>query len=252
MKFIGLLSGGKDSVYNIMQCVKHGHELVAVAHLQPPPKVNELDSFMYQTVGSEAVRGIAECLGVPIFVRTIEGGQVRADLDYVQTDGDEVESMYALVKEAVEALRLQGTEVEALSSGAILSTYQKNRVENVCARLGLSSLAYMWQRDQPELLAEMVDSGLTAILLKVACMGLDRRHVGKTLGQLQPYLLRIKDEYGVNVCGEGGEYETFVVDAPVFKKRIVIDESEIVEHSKDYFAPVVYMRILKYHTESKD
>lgn len=252
MKFIGLLSGGKDSVYNIMQCIKHGHELVAVAHLQPPPKVNELDSFMYQTVGSEAVRGIAECLDVPIFIRTIEGVQVRADLEYVQTDGDEVESMYTLIKEAIETLRLQGIEVEALSSGAILSTYQKNRVENVCARLGLSSLAYMWQRDQPELLAEMVDSGLTAILLKVACMGLDRRHVGKTLGQLQPYLLRIKDEYGVNVCGEGGEYETFVVDAPVFKKRIVIDESEIVEHSKDYFAPVIYMHILKYHTESKD
>lgn len=207
MRFIGLLSGGKDSVYNIMECIKHGHELVAVAHMQPPPKVNELDSFMYQTVGSEAVRGIAECLGVPIFIRTIEGGQKRADLEYVKTDGDEVESLYLLLQEAIEALLREGVRVEAVSSGAILSTYQKNRVENVCERLGLTSLAYMWEREQPELLGEMIESGLTAILIKVACMGLDRRHVGKTLGQLQAYLLRIKEEYGVNVCGEGGEYE---------------------------------------------
>lgn len=251
MKFIGLLSGGKDSVYNIMECIKNGHELVAVAHLQPPPKVNELDSFMYQTVGSEAVRGIAECLDVPIFIRTIEGGQKRADLDYVKTEGDEVESLFLLLQEAIEALRLKNVTVEAVSSGAILSTYQKNRVENVCERLGLTSLAYMWQRDQPELLAEMIENGLTAMLIKVACMGLDKRHVGKTLGQLQPYLLRIKDEYGVNVCGEGGEYETFVLDAPIFKKRIVIDEFKLVEHSKDYFAPVIYMHILKYHVEAK-
>lgn len=238
-------------MYNIMECIKNGHELVAVAHMQPPPKVNELDSFMYQTVGSEAVRGIAECLGVPIFIRTIEGDQKRPDLDYVETAGDEVESLYLLLQEAVEALRLEHVAVEAVSSGAILSTYQKNRVENVCGRLGLVSLAYMWQREQPELLAEMIESGLTAILIKVACMGLDGRHVGKTLGQLQPYLLRMKDEYGVNVCGEGGEYETFVLDAPIFKKRIVIDEFELVEHSKDCFAPVICMHILKYHIENK-
>lgn len=252
MKFIGLLSGGKDSVYNIMECIKNGHELVAVAHMQPPPQVNELDSFMYQTVGSEAVRGVAECLGVPIFIRTIEGSQKREDLDYVKTDGDEVESLYLLLQEAIEALRREHVTVEAVSSGAILSMYQKNRVDNVCERLGLTSLAYMWRRDQTELLAEMIENGLTAMIIKVACIGLDGRHVGKTLAQIQPHLLRIKEEYGVNVCGEGGEYETFVVDAPIFKKRIVIDESEFVEHSKDYFSPVIYMRILKYHTEDKD
>ena len=53
--------------------------------------------------------------------------------------------------------------------GAILSDYQRVRVENVCGRLGLISLAYLWRRDQKELLQEMIDSRLHAIIIKVSC-----------------------------------------------------------------------------------
>lgn len=62
------------------------------------------------------------------------------------------------------------TEVdfEAISVGAILSDYQRVRVENVCSRLGLVSLAYLWRRDQKELLQEMIDSQLHAIIIKVS------------------------------------------------------------------------------------
>lgn len=62
------------------------------------------------------------------------------------------------------------TEVdfEAISVGAILSDYQRVRVENVCSRLGLISLAYLWRRDQKELLQEMIDSRLHAIIIKVS------------------------------------------------------------------------------------
>lgn len=42
-------------------------------------------------------------------------------------------------------LQQRHPEVEGLASGAVLSTYQRTRVESVCARLGLTSLAYLWQ-----------------------------------------------------------------------------------------------------------
>ena len=41
-----------------------------------------------------------------------------------------------------------------------------------CSRLGLSSLAYLWRRDQQELLSEMISSGIEAVLVKVAAMGI--------------------------------------------------------------------------------
>ena len=65
-----------------------------------------------------------------------------------------------------------------MCSGAILSDYQRVRVENVCSRPGLTVLAFLWQRDQSELLGEMISAGLEAVLVKVACLGLTRKHLG--------------------------------------------------------------------------
>ena len=60
-----------------------------------------------------------------------------------------------------------------------------------CRRLGLTPLSYLWQRDQRELLAEMIEAGLEAILIKVAGVGLQTKHLGKTLAQMQTTLLRL-------------------------------------------------------------
>lgn len=57
---------------------------------------------------------------------------------------------------------------EAVAVGAILSDYQRVRVENVCSRLNLVSLAYLWRRDQTELLQEMIECQVHAILIKVS------------------------------------------------------------------------------------
>lgn len=67
MKILGLISGGKDSIFNLLQCVNNGHEIVCLGHLKRPEEKGEMDSYMYQTVGSEMAGAIAECLGLPIF-----------------------------------------------------------------------------------------------------------------------------------------------------------------------------------------
>ncbi|KIH43807.1 hypothetical protein ANCDUO_26181, partial [Ancylostoma duodenale] len=38
---------------------------------------------------------------------------------------------------------------------------------------------------------------------------------------------RLHSQYGVHPCGEGGEYETFVLDCPLFHKRILVEDSEV-------------------------
>ncbi|XP_019504730.1 PREDICTED: diphthine--ammonia ligase-like [Hipposideros armiger] len=121
-----------------------------------------------------------------------------------------------------------------------------------CKRLNLQPLAYLWQRNQEDLLQEMISSNIQAIIIKVAALGLDPdKHLGKTLDQMQPYLLELSRKYGVHVCGEGGEYETFTLDCPLFKKKIIVDSSEVVIHSADAFAPVAYLRFLELHLEDK-
>ena len=185
------MSGGKDSCYSLMECVRHGHEIVAIANLHPPLEYNtdELDSYMFQTVGYDGVGAIATALNVPLFKRPLHGKSVKTELLYTGDDAtsaaggdkrergdsgeegeqsvseerDEVEDLYELLK----LVKQEVPQVEAVSSGAILSTYQRDRVEHVCEKLRLVSLAYLWQREQKELLNEMLESGLDAILSKV-------------------------------------------------------------------------------------
>lgn len=245
MKFVALISGGKDSFFNILQCQQNGHELVALANLHPNDKnKDEIDSFMFQTVGHSVIDYYKECVGVPLYKRAISGGSKNVALEYVPTSSDEIEDLYELLLE----VKKTHPDVQGVSCGAILSHYQRTRVENVCDRLGLTSLAYLWQENQAQLMSKMCALGLDARLVKVAAVGLNEKHLGKLISQMYPILTKLNQMYDVHVCGEGGEFETLVFDAPFFKKRLEIVSLDTVSASSE----VSYMTNLKIEVLDKD
>ena len=254
MKFVALVSGGKDSIYSILQAIRNGHELVACIHLGAPisdENEEEEESYMYQTAASEVVKiQVEECLGVELLLYPRQGKSVNTGLVYDNTTPkDEVEDLFLALQQATERF-----EFEGVCSGAILSTYQRVRIEHVCNRLGLTSLSYLWRLGpQKELLRQMLDDGIVSVLVKVACPpGLvPRKHLNKTLGFLSDtgLLGRLNELYQFHVCGEGGEYESFVIDSPLHKKKLVLDEVEIIE--SDTGDGVGELRILSCHAEDK-
>ncbi|CAN6626367.1 diphthine--ammonia ligase [Trichomonascus vanleenenianus] len=248
MKFVALVSGGKDSMFNILHCIKNGHELEALANLHPPVDhgSDEMDSFMYQTVGYHALQHYSECLGVPMYRAEIKGKNVAQGLEYAPEENDETEDLYNLVKTVMEA----HSDVKAVSVGAILSTYQRTRVESVCQRLGLTCLAYLWNRPQDELLDEIIDSGVDARIIKTAGIGLNRTHLGRSLGDIRSDLIKFNSMYGLHLCGEGGEYETLVLDAPIFRKRLQLhmDKSTVIDQPSEY---VSYLSNIEVAAEEK-
>uniref|UniRef100_A0AC35U9M4 Diphthine--ammonia ligase n=1 Tax=Rhabditophanes sp. KR3021 TaxID=114890 RepID=A0AC35U9M4_9BILA len=230
MKVCGLISGGKDSIYNLMLAKEHGHEIVCLANLFPPPNgPQELDSYMYQCVGSEAVHFIGEAMnGMPLFRKQITGKPINTEMEYKNdNDEDEVEDLYLLMQIVLK----NHPDVQAVSVGAIESEYQKKRVEHVCQRLGLKMLAYMWKKDQKKLLDDMIRDGVNAIIIKVAAAGLTTKFLGQSIKEARDSLHEVEKKFHINVCGEGGEYETFVVDCPLFTQRINITLSEAVLHT---------------------
>lgn len=152
--------------------------------------------------------------------RAIKGTPKDKTLDYTEAshEEDEVEDLFELVKEVLE----KHPDIGGVSSGAIASTYQKNRVEHICQRLGLVSLAYLWGRDQQELLHEMVETGMNSVLIKVASYGLGKAHLGKSLAEMEGELFELSEKHGVYCCGEGGEFESLTLDCPIYKKKIVM------------------------------
>jgi diphthine-ammonia ligase len=250
MKFVALFSGGKDSIYSILESIRNGHELVACVHLGAPDESStEEESYMWQTAASEVVRTqVEDCLGVPLLLYQRKGTSVNTSLVYEDNSkADEVEDLYLALQQAQEQFGVQ-----AVSSGAILSTYQRVRIEHVCSRLGLTSLSYLWRLlPQKELLQKMLGDGIEAVVVRAACPpGLvPRKHLNKTLRFLWDtgLLERLHERYQFHVCGEGGEYESLVIDSPLHKKKLVFDEV-VIEETDD---GVGNLRIHKCHAEEK-
>lgn len=137
MKTVALISGGKDSCYNMLQCIAAGHEIVALANLHPPKEkrivgstsiqLDEMDSYMYQTVGHDAIDLYSEATELPLYREAILGTSLQLSADYtLNSQEDEVEDLYRLLARVKDA-----EAIEAVSVGAILSNYQRVRVENV-------------------------------------------------------------------------------------------------------------------------
>lgn len=271
LNVIALISGGKDSFYSMLHCMQNGHKIIALGNLYPQPKdvsrmegsdivsdldygprassaesvdEQELNSFMYQTVGHTIIPMYEQALGIPLYRQQILGTAVNTKLDYHNAatrptnspSEDETESLVPLL----QAIMTAHPEANALSTGAILSTYQRTRVESVATRLGLVPLSYLWQYPflppgtQISLLQDMRAAGLDARIIKVASGGLDESFIWenvaspKTISRLE----RATKRFGTNddgaVLGEGGEFETLAIDGPsqLFRGRIVVAESQ--------------------------
>ncbi|KAJ5650830.1 uncharacterized protein N7484_004553 [Penicillium longicatenatum] len=211
LNVIALISGGKDSLYSILHCIRNGHKVVALANLHPELRQNtqsaenddeeaDIDSFMYQTIGHSVIPLYESALGIPLYRAAITGGAVDTSRVYrhdtadqaaesgssaAETTTDETESLVPLLRRVMEA----HPEANAVSAGAILSTYQRTRIENIAGRLGLVPLAWLWkypslpapvERDadplavsEAGLLEDMAAVGCDARMIKVASGGLD-------------------------------------------------------------------------------
>lgn len=239
LKVIALISGGKDSLFSVLHCLANGHEVVALANLHPPALASEdIDSFMYQTVGHAVVPLYAEALGIPLFRQAITGGVVNGEREYAPCGQgeDETEDLVPLLRRVVAEV----PGADAVCSGAILSTYQRTRVESVAVRLGLVPLSYLWQYlylppyGQTSLLEAMRAVGQVAKIVKVASGGLDESFLWQdvTAEAVIARMRRRMEMFGAGqggaLIGEGGEFETLALDGPsvLWKKRIEVQEVE--------------------------
>jgi diphthine-ammonia ligase len=251
LNVVALISGGKDSFFSILHCHANGHQVVALANLHPPVQDGEqsedIDSYMYQTVGHSVIPLYEQALGLPLYRQEILGAAVDQNKSYAspvaaaaaEISQDETESLLPLLRKVMAA----HPEINAVSTGAILSDYQRTRVESVAIRLGLVPLSYLWQYPflppytETSLLNDMASAGQDARIIKVASGGLDDGFLWENVANphTKTRLVRAMQRFGVvgdgAAIGEGGEFETLAVDGPwpLWKYSIRIqDEDRLV------------------------
>jgi len=202
VRLAALFTGGKDSTYAAHLAEDLG-ELRYLVTMIPQRE----DSWMFHTVNIGLASLIAEAYGVEHVAASTSG----------------------VKEEELQDLRrvLESLDVDAVVSGAIASNYQRRRIDKLCQQLGLKHITPLWGRKPAELLKEMLEAGLRIMVTGVAALGLDERWLGRIIDEeALRELLELNRRYGINVCGDGGEMETLVMDAPWFRCRVEILEAE--------------------------
>lgn len=211
-----LFSGGKDSSWALYQALERGLSVERLVTVHP-----EGDSYMYHVPATRLAGLAAESVGVPLLEVEPDDFGAEAAVESGEQGDAELEPLEAAL-ESLDADLDDG--LAGVTAGAVESEYQTSRIEGMCERLGIDLFAPLWREDPRELADAMLDAGFEIRIIRVAAYGLDESWLGRTLdADAVDELEALHEEYGVHILGEGGEFETLVVDGPHMDRRIELE-----------------------------
>ena len=201
MKVGILFSGGKDSTYAAWLAKKMGHEIECLITLYSE---NEA-SYMFHTPAIELTKEQAKLMDIPLVARETKGEKEL-----------ELKDLQRAIEKAKVKYNLQG-----IVTGALASDYQASRILEICKQLKLECINPLWHKDQIELLKELVSNKFESIISGVAAYPLDRKWIGRKIDEkFIADIEKLAEKYKLNPAGEGGEFETLVINCPLFKKPL--------------------------------
>jgi ABC transporter with metal-binding/Fe-S-binding domain ATP-binding protein len=207
MKLGVLFSGGKDSTF-ALQLASQKETVACLITLASKNK----ESFMFHTPNIDVTSLQAEALGLPL-VRVETAGQKEAELADLEAAISEAKARFG---------------IEGVVTGAVESVYQASRVQRICTRLELWQFNPLWKTNQKALLETLVEQKFQVIISGVFAYPLDEAWLGRQLDTAMiARLTELQAKYGISPSGEGGEIETTVLDASMFRSKIEIMDSVV-------------------------
>jgi len=202
-----LFSGGKDSTLALHKAVEK-EEVVCLITLVSENK----ESYMFHTPNIDVTALQAEALSLPL-IKKVTKGQPE----------EELKDLEEAIAQAITDFKIEG-----VVTGAVESVYQAARIQHICNRLDVWCVNPLWKRNQKALLEETVAEGFKTVISGVFAYPLDKKWLGKQIdSEMIERLVALSEEYGLSPSGEGGEIETTVLDAPLFKKKIEVLDFEV-------------------------
>ena len=212
MKLGVLFSGGKDS-YLAMHLASETHELSCLLTIYS----SNPDSWMFHTPAIEWTKLQSQSLKIPQIIQNTKGVQDK-----------ELDDLFELIEKGKNQYSIEG-----VVTGALASTYQSTRIQKICNDLNLWCFNPLWQMSQETLLEELIENNIESIITGVAAEPFDDEWLGREINlECINDLIKLKESHRINPAGEGGEIESFVVNAPLFNSRLEIIQSNI--HYSNY------------------
>lgn len=218
-KLAVLLSTGKDSVYAMYTMVKQNYPIACLLTMQ---STNQ-DSYMFHTPAVELAKLQAESMELPLLTQQTTG-EKEAELN----------DLHTLIKRAKTEYNIDG-----IVTGALYSTYQRERIEKIAEDIGIQVFSPLWHIDQEEEMRNLLDKDFEIIFTAIAADGLNKKWLNTPIThQHVSRLVALNEKIGLNIAGEGGEFESLVLHCPLFTKRIIIKDAQIISH-EDHVARLI-------------
>ena len=199
MRVASLFSGGKDSTYATYVAMQRGWNVTHLLSIVPEDR----DSMLFHTPNLHLTPLQADAMRIPLIRETATMGE----------DG-ELAALQRIFRRIV---------VDGVIVGAIASDYQHAWVNRIADEVGLRVFAPLWRRDPRRLVYEYLEAGFDIAFSSVSAEGLDASWLGRRWDdRVIRDLIRLQETRGVHPCGEGGEFETLVLDAPSFEQAIQV------------------------------
>lgn len=199
-KVVVSFSGGKDSVLSLHKAISLGYEPIA---LMTTINKSKGDSWFHD-ISASLLKQVSLALNIPLLL--------------VECDGENYEDTF---ETALKNMKNLGAE--ACVFGDIDIAHHREWGEIRCQNTDLKAIFPLWQENRETLVKEFIDLGYKAIIKKVNLSNMSSNFLGKTLNR---ELLEEIKATGSDVCGENGEYHTFVYDGPIFSKEILLKKTK--------------------------
>lgn len=213
MKLAVLFSGGKDSNYALYKASKNNEISCLISMIS-----KNKESFMFQTPGLDFIDYQSKALDLPL-IRYSTNGEKELELKDL--------------KKAIQKAKIK-YKIEGIVTGAINSVYQASRIQKICNELDIFCFNPLWQINEKEFLEQLIENKFEVLLIGIYSYPFTKKYIGKIFNkEFKEELIELNKKYSVSLVGEGGEMETFILDSPMFKKKLKIIESEIIMDSEN-------------------
>jgi ABC transporter with metal-binding/Fe-S-binding domain ATP-binding protein len=219
MRLAVLFSGGKDSVYAAYLAKKAGHELVCLVSIISENK----ESYMFHTPSIEMTKKQAKVMKLPLVIQKTKGEKEK-----------ELEDLELVLKKVQKDY-----EIEGVVTGAIQSVYQASRIQKICDKLGLECVNPLWQRSEENYLEELLEAGFKIMITGVFAYPLDKTWIARIIDKrFIEEVKALNKKHKIHIAGEGGEFESFVLNCPLFKRELKVKKKIILGEAHSWRAEI--------------
>jgi uncharacterized protein (TIGR00290 family) len=218
MSYLASWSGGKDGCFACYEAMRQGYQVTYLVNFitQGHRRVS------FHGTDTKLIQLQSQAIGIPLLQKETTWGRYEQEF-----------------KEAVRSLVPKG--IKGMVFGDIYLQEHLDWVERVCGDIGIEAVEPLWGRNTKEIVADFIDSGFEAVIVSAKSDLIDQKWMGRYVDM---DFISYLSERDIDPCGENGEYHTLVVNGPIFKSRIEIRQSSIIQRNSHWLLDTSQYRLV--------